>query len=63
MYFMSWSIQVLVGHFFIEGNSPGFTTQCSFNSIIFSPLLAWDTKFRPMHEYADSRQSYEVVGV
>lgn len=41
---VSWSLQVGVGHKLIEKNNPGMTTSLTFNSIILSPILAWDCK-------------------
>jgi uncharacterized membrane protein YGL010W len=38
----SWSIQIFIGHFYFEKNSPAMTTKLTLNSIILSVLLSWD---------------------
>uniref|UniRef100_A0A7S2U3A4 DUF962 domain-containing protein n=1 Tax=Lotharella oceanica TaxID=641309 RepID=A0A7S2U3A4_9EUKA len=38
---LSWSLQVGIGHWFIEKNNPGMATQLTTNSVVLSPLLAW----------------------
>ena len=38
----SWAIQVGVGHYAIEGNSPGMADQLTANSVVLSVLLAVD---------------------
>lgn len=42
MQVVSWTLQVIIGHRMIENNNPGMTTSLTFNSIILSPILAWD---------------------
>lgn len=42
MELVAWFAQIVVGHKFIEKNSPGMQTQLTLNSIVLSVLLAWD---------------------
>ncbi len=38
----SWFLQVYIGHKVFEKNLPAMATKLTCNSIILSPLLAWD---------------------
>lgn len=38
----SWIIQVLIGHYIFEQNSPSMSTRLTLNSVVLSLLLAWD---------------------
>ena len=38
----SWFVQVYIGHKIYEKNLPAMTVKLTLNSIILSPLLAWD---------------------
>jgi uncharacterized membrane protein YGL010W len=38
----SWAVQIFIGHFYFEKNSPAMATKLSLNSIVLSVLLAWD---------------------
>lgn len=40
--FACWIIQVLIGHYIFEQNSPSMSTRLTLNSVILSLLLAWD---------------------
>jgi uncharacterized membrane protein YGL010W len=42
LYFVSWFIQVFIGHYYFEKNSPAMTKKLTLNSIILSVLLSWD---------------------
>jgi uncharacterized membrane protein YGL010W len=39
---ISWAIQILIGHYYFEKNSPGMATKLTLNSIVLSVLLCWD---------------------
>ena len=39
---VSWFIQVKIGHNYIEKNQPGFMTQLTMNSVLWSHLIAFD---------------------
>jgi hypothetical protein len=39
---ISWAIQILIGHYYFEKNSPGMATKLTVNSIVLSVLLSWD---------------------
>jgi hypothetical protein len=39
---VAWTLQVGIGHNMVEKNSPGMTTSLTLNSIVLSPILAWD---------------------
>lgn len=39
----SWAGQVLVGHYWIEQNKPGMVNKLTFNSVVLSVPMAWDT--------------------
>jgi uncharacterized membrane protein YGL010W len=39
---VAWTLQVGIGHHMVEKNSPGMTTSLTLNSIVLSPILAWD---------------------
>lgn len=49
---ISWFFQVVIGHFMIEKNSPGFTKKFSFLSMIFSVMLAID---RPTRRFIEKQ--------
>lgn len=38
----SWFVQVYIGHKIYENNLPAMTVKLTLNSILLSPLLAWD---------------------
>ena len=38
----SWFVQVYIGHKICEKNMPAMTVKLTLNSILLSPLLAWD---------------------
>ena len=38
----SWCVQVYIGHKVYEKNLPAMTVKLTLNSIVLSPLLAWD---------------------
>ena len=40
---LSWAGQVLLGHYWIEQNSPGIANKLTLNSVVLSVPLAWDT--------------------
>jgi len=40
---LSWAGQVLLGHYWIEQNSPGMANKLTLNSIVLSVPLAWDS--------------------
>jgi uncharacterized membrane protein YGL010W len=42
----SWGVQVCIGHFLIEGNTPSMTEALSVYGLIFSMLMAWDNSYR-----------------
>jgi len=39
---IAWSLQVFVGHYYLNKNSPSMTQELSIRSIILSVLLCWD---------------------
>jgi len=41
LHLASWFFQVVIGHNWIEENSPGMRKQLTLHSVILSPLLAW----------------------
>ena len=43
--FLSWGIQVFIGHYYYEKNSPGMTKRLTLESIVLSLLMAWDVIF------------------
>lgn len=43
MHIVAWFLQVVVGHGMFERNSPAMATKLTFNSIVLSVLLAWDS--------------------
>ena len=40
--FIAWCLQVVVGHYMIEQNSPAMGKRLTANSVVLSFLLAWD---------------------
>ena len=44
VYVGAWVVQVGVGHALVEGNKPGMVEQLTVNSVVLSPLLAWDVE-------------------
>lgn len=42
LYFISWFLQICIGHFYFEKNYPSMTKKLTFNSIILSVLLSLD---------------------
>jgi uncharacterized membrane protein YGL010W len=43
---IAWSLQVLIGHWYLEKNSPAITQKFSVTSVIFSVMLSWDINAR-----------------
>lgn len=39
---LSWFAQVYIGHYLIEKNRPAMATKLTVNSVILSPMMAWD---------------------
>lgn len=46
--FCSWFVQVYIGHKIYEQNMPAMTVKLTLNSILLSPLLAWDSPTKPL---------------
>lgn len=42
MYVASWSVQIFIGHYYFEKNSPAMATRLTLNSIVLSVLMSWD---------------------
>lgn len=48
VHMLSWGVQVGIGHYLIEGNSPSMAESLSFYGVLFSLLMAWDNGWRKL---------------
>ena len=40
---IAWSLQVFIGHYYLNRNKPSMGERITFNSIILSVMLSWDS--------------------
>jgi uncharacterized membrane protein YGL010W len=43
VHLLSWGAQVVVGHWLFERNTPAMATKLTWNSVVLSVILAWDS--------------------
>lgn len=48
---ISWTVQVGIGHYMIECNSPSMVESLSAYGVAFSLLMAWDNGYRKLSGY------------